>query len=492
MAIRSGRLAPLAVASLLAVQAGGSLPAYAAGARASGSPACRYDVAVGPLPDLVLDVAVDCGALPVERLVAVDGALPRYLAGISDATGQKLAREDDAWLLPKTGPRVARYRVELGAMGAREHDYTSAYALGGSVLAELSTWVLLPQPLPEGAVLRLAPSPAAGVGFATALEQVDGALEMPASALRYAGYSVFGRFRETRMSRAAPGALAPQAEAARRGATADVRLVTLDGPLELPAAETDAWVADTASAVEKFWQGFPVDRLLLVLMPQPARSNVPYGRVIGGGGASLMVLMGEKVAQPTLYRDWVLIHEMVHLGSPFVRRSPWMTEGFATYFEPIIRYRAGRRTAESLWAEFAQDMPRGLDAIEREGLAYTRRGIYWGGAIFMLLADMEMRERSGGKRGLEDCLRTILHGGGDATQLVSADWMIDACDRASGGDTMRRLAQRHAFSRHPVDLEDIWRRLGVIRSGDGQVRLDEGAPLAWLRRAIADGKIGAS
>ncbi|MCC7046220.1 MAG: hypothetical protein IT562_05865 [Alphaproteobacteria bacterium] len=488
MNLRSAGLALLAVASLAAVQAGGSTPAGAA----TGSPACRYDVAIGPLPDLALDVSVDCGTLPVERLVAADGALPRYLAGINDEAGRSLVREDDAWLLPKTGPRIARYRLELGAMGAREHDYTSAYALGGSVLAELSTWLLLPQPLPEGAVLRLATNPAPGVGFATALAATDGALEMPASALRYAGYSVFGRFHETRMRRAAPGALAPQAQAAQRGGTADLRLVTLDGPLDLSRADIEAWVSDTAEAMEKFWQGFPVDRLLLVLIPQPGRSNVPYGRVIGGGGASLMVLLGEQVAQPTLYRDWVLIHEMVHLGSPFVRRSPWMTEGFATYFEPIIRYRAGRRSAESLWAEFSHDMPRGLDAIEREGLAYTRRGAYWGGAIFMLLADVELRERSGGKRGLEDCLRSILHGGGDATQLVSADWMIDACDRASGGDTMRRLGQRHAWSRQPVDLDGLWRKLGVVQDADGQVRLDDSAPLAWVRRAIADGKIGAS
>ena len=110
----------------------------------------------------------------------------------------------------------------------------------------------------------------------------------------------------------------------------------------------------------------------------------------------------------------------------------------------------------------------------------------------MLLADVEMRERSGGKRGLEDCLRAILHDGGDATRLVSADWMLDACDRASGADTMRRLAQRHAWSRQPVDLDALWRRLGVVRGADGQVRLDDSAPLAWVRRAIADGKIDAS
>jgi hypothetical protein len=453
---------------------------------------CRYKVGIGALPELPLDIAADCGTLPVERFVAVDRTLSRYLASIQDGQGRALNRDDDAWALPASGPRLVRYRIDLGRMGARERDYTSAYAIGESVLAEHSSWLLLPQPLPEGAVLRLSPRAAAGVGFATALSERDGALEMPAAALRYAGYSVFGRFHEARLRPPAPGALAPEALPARRGAVADLRLVTLDHPLDLPASELTGWVEDTARAISTFWHGFPVDRLLLVVIPQPGRNSIPYGRVIGGGGASLMVMVGEKAQRSALYGDWVLIHEMVHLGSPFVARNPWMTEGFATYFEPIIRYRAGRRSAESLWAEFAQDMPRGLDAIEREGLAYTRRGIYWGGAIFMLLADIEMRERSAGKRGLEDCLRAILHDGGDATRLVGADWMIDRCDRADGGSTARRLAQRYAWARHPVDLAEIWRRLGVNRSEDGQVRLDDSAPLAWVRRSISEGKGGPS
>lgn len=471
--------------------------ALALGVTASGGPvpaqpaaSCRYDVAIGTPPEFALEIAVDCGALPVERLAAVDRTLPRYLASIAGADGRPLVRDDNLWALPADAPRVARYRIDLGAMGTRERSYTSAYALGESVLADLSTWLLQPQPLPDGAVLRLHPRPAAGVGFATALVERDGALEMPAGALRFAGYSVFGRFTETRLRPPAPGAQAPGADASLRARRADLRLVTLDHRLDLPAGEIAAWVDDTARAIGNFWQGFPVDRLLLVAVPQPGRSGIPYGRVIGGGGASLMVMVGEQAQRAALYGDWVLIHEMVHLGSPFVLRHPWLTEGLATYFEPIIRYRAGRRSVESLWAEFAQEMPRGVDAIEREGLANTRRGIYWGGAIVMLLADIEMRERSAGKRGLEDCLRSILHEGGDATRLVGVDWMAEACDRADGGDTMRRLVQRHAWSRQAVDLAEIWHRLGVTRGEDGQVKLDDGAPLAWVRRSISEGKGG--
>lgn len=464
-----GVLAALAVLLLTLPAAGADSP-----------PACRYDVAVSPPPELRLDIRVDCGALPVERLSAADRTLPRYLDGPTDDAGTPLQRAEDGWALPATGPRVARYAIRLGAMGTTERSYSAAYALGQSVLAELSAWVLLPQPLPQDAVLHLAPRSPPGSGFASALRPRDGGFDLPAAALRFAGYSVFGRFGERRLS-------PPGQEG--RGA-ADVRLVTLDERTDLPPDDVAAWIDDTARAVGGFWHGFPVDRLLLVVLPQAGREGVPFGRVIGGGGASLLLVLGEHARPAALHEDWVLIHEMVHLGSPFVWRAPWLTEGLATYFEPIIRYRAGRRSEASLWAEFARDMPRGLDAMEREGLGQSRRGMYWGGAIFMLLADLEIRGRSQGRQGLEDCLRQVLRDGGDATRVVGLDWMIDACDRAVGGSTLRDLARKHVGASAPVDLPAVWRRLGIVRQADGEVLLDDNAPDAWLRRAISGGKPG--
>lgn len=449
-------------------------------AHADSPPACRFDVAITTPPEIRLDVRVDCGALPVERLVAADRILPRYLDGPTDDAGQPLARADEGWALPAAGPRVARYSVRLGAMGTTERSYSAAYSVGQSVLAELSAWVMLPQPLPEEAVLHLVPRAPAGTGFASALRGRDGGFDLPAAALRFAGYSVFGRFDARPLAPPGPGGTG----------VVDVRMVTLDQVTDLPADAVAAWVDDTAQAVSRFWHGFPVDRLLLVVLPQAGRDGVPYGRVIGGGGASLLLVMGERARRDQLQADWVLIHEMVHLGSPFVWRAPWMTEGFATYFEPIIRFRAGRRSEASLWAEFTHDMPRGLDAMEREGLGQSRRGMYWGGAIFMLLADLEIRGRSQGRQGLEDCLRQVLREGGDATRVVGLDWMVDACDRAAGGSTIRSLTRKHVVASAPVDLAAIWQRLGIVRRDDGQVVLDDNAPDAWLRRAIAIGRPG--
>lgn len=453
------------------------LPATAG---AADPPACRYDVAAGPMPALTLQIRLDCGTLPVGRLAAVDRTLPRYLEPPTDDRGVALERDGDGWALPAAGPRVARYTVRLGDMGTTERSYSAAYAVGQSVLAELSAWVLLPQPLPEDAVLHLVPRTAPGDGFATALKPRGEGFDLPASALRFAGYSVFGRFRAQSLAPPGPGG----------AGSAAVRLVTLDQPTDLPAAEIDAWIGDTAAAMSRFWNGFPVDRLLLVVLPQAGRGGVPYGRVIGGGGASLLLVLGQHAQREALHEDWVLIHEMVHLGSPFVWRAPWLTEGLATYFEPIVRFRSGRRSEASLWAEFARDMPRGVDALEREGLGQSRRGMYWGGAIFMLLADLEVRERTKGRQGLEDCLRTILRQGGDATRVVGLDWMIEACDGALGSPTLRNLTDRYVRSQGPVDLAGIWRRLGVVRRDDGEVWLDDNAPAAWLRRAISQGKTG--
>ncbi len=73
----------------------------------------------------------------------------------------------------------------------------------------------------------------------------------------------------------------------------------------------------------------------------------------------------------------------------------------ATYFEPIIRARAGWIDEQAVWDEFMRSMPQGLPAVGRIGLekGESYRDIYWGGAIYCLLADLEIREKTGGRSG---------------------------------------------------------------------------------------------
>ena len=109
--------------------------------------------------------------------------------------------------------------------------------------------------------------------------------------------------------------------------------------------------------------------------------------------------------------------------------------------------------------------------------------IYWGGALFMLLADVAIRTQSGNRLGLEDCIRAVLVRGGDASRRWRLDQALAACNAASGGSAVAMLVDRHIDSAHPLDLDALWRDLGVIPGPDGVTVTDE-APLAAVRRAI--------
>ena len=109
-----------------------------------------------------------------------------------------------------------------------------------------------------------------------------------------------------------------------------------------------------------------------------------------------------------------------------------MEEGLATYVEPLGRARTGLIAVEQVWSELLDGLPKGLPGAGDRGLDRTPTWgrTYWGGALFWFLADVEIRRRTSGRRGL-DALRAI-----------------------------------------------------VVRRDEGHVRFDEAAPLAWVRRAI--------
>jgi predicted metalloprotease with PDZ domain len=115
--------------------------------------------------------------------------------------------------------------------------------------------------------------------------------------------------------------------------------------------------------------------------------------------------------------------------------------------------------------------------------------IYWGGAMFALLTDIEMRKRSDGARGIEDCLRAVRRDGGTGDKRWTTEEFIAACDRAVGGGVMAQHARIYYVDGGPVDLEKLWTALGVVPQ-DNRVTLRSDAPLAKIREAIIWGKPG--
>jgi hypothetical protein len=257
---------------------------------------------------------------------------------------------------------------------------------------------------------------------------------------------------------------------------------------DLPEVRLVNWVEQCALAVTGYFGQFPVKKAR-VRISTSDRRGVSNGRSFGERGAMCRISLNPHASLGELNEDWVLTHEMVHFGFPSVpEQHHWIEEGTATYVEPIARARAGILSVEEMWGDMIRDMHQGLPESGDRGLdnTHTWGRTYWGGALFCLLADVEIRKRSANRKGLEDALRAINRAGG----TIEVDWplarALEIGDRETGGKTLTELYEKMRAAPVAVDLPDLWKQLGVERRGPS-VAFDDQAPLAAVRRSILKG-----
>lgn len=283
----------------------------------------------------------------------------------------------------------------------------------------------------------------------------------------------------------ASNAAAAPARISAGGAQIEVT-IPADG-LALSRPELMAWIARSADAVIAYYGRFPVPRFRIEIKPAAGRSGVVTGTTWAYGGAHARIVVGEHATADDLARDWIMVHEMIHTAFPDQPEDySWIEEGISTYVEPLARSWAGGYPADRVWLELIQRLPQGLPAAGDRGLDHTHTWgrTYWGGALFCLLADVEIRERTNGQRGLVDALRGILAAGGND----QVDWSIERAfregDKATGVPVLQELYRRMKDAPVSPDLGALWRSLGV-RVREGALVIDERAPRAAIRRAIS-------
>lgn len=431
---------------------------------------CRYDARYHPGPQASLDVSVRCEGEGIEGFAAREAVISSYVTRATTPRGETVERTDDGtFLLPAGEAPAIDYAIDLdGLAEAAPGDGLLIRRVGGAFMAPLSSWLLQPRPLVPEAPMRVLVQTPPGLGFTSAL--TDGLLA--SQDLPWATYGVLGVY-EQRVVKLPGGVL---------------EVVLLDGPVAAGREALFAWIRRCAEAVGHFYGRFPLPRAVLVVVPQPDAAGVLRGRLIPAGGAGVALVLGEGTTAAQLADDWMLVHELLHLGVPSIRGGAWLDEGLATYYEPIVRARAGLVSHEAVWRELLYDMPQGREAVEGPGVAQVSepRAMYWGGAIVAMLADVRARASSGGRVGLEDGLRAVLDAGGETTRSWSLDRLVAQVDERLGGPLLAELVRDHAVRGSPVALEELFDKLGVVRDGSG-VRLDDTAPWAAIRRAIING-----
>jgi hypothetical protein len=266
--------------------------------------------------------------------------------------------------------------------------------------------------------------------------------------------------------------------------------VTFDaGRFDLSAAVLLGWVERCARAVSGYYGQFPV-RHVQVVLHSVHGSGIHGGHTDADPEPLIDIEVGEHATSLELEQNWSLTHEMVHLALPNLRRSHhWLEEGLASYVEPIARARAHWLAEANVWREWHENLERGLPEAGDRGLDHTPTWgrTYWGGALFCLLADLEIRKRTDNRFELRDALRAILAAGGDMTAEWSIDRVFETGDLATHTHVLRELYQAHKDAPVSVDLEALWRELGVSER-HGEIQYDDAAPSAAIRRTFVIGR----
>jgi predicted metalloprotease with PDZ domain len=261
------------------------------------------------------------------------------------------------------------------------------------------------------------------------------------------------------------------------------------GNIALPREKIFDWIKASAKAVSTYYGRFPVNSLRLLIVPVDG-ARVRGGTTWGYRGAAIRLPFGRDSTEDDLKRDWVIVHEMVHTALPDLDdRYAWLSEGLAVYVEPVARVQAGDLTAQEIWQAMMRDMPKGLPQAGDQGLDNTdtwgRK--YWGGAMFCLLADIEIRKRTGNKFGLQDAMRGVLAAGGNHEQDWSIERVLTTADKAVGVDVLTHLHNEMGPKPVAPDLAALWRDLGLKMQGES-LAFDDTAPLAAIRKSITEAR----
>ncbi|RMG09519.1 MAG: hypothetical protein D6731_19370 [Planctomycetota bacterium] len=266
-----------------------------------------------------------------------------------------------------------------------------------------------------------------------------------------------------------------------------VETVLLPGARRVDDDAVARWLAQAGQELISLCDRLPAARVVVFVQPVPGVAEAsPFGMVLRSRPPSVGIYLGGEADEAALARDWVAVHEFLHLALPRLRPDPdWLSEGLATYYQEVARLRSGRIDARTLAEHFAWGVRQGRRESDGRSLEECSRSmhrlrcyraVYWGGALFSFDLDLALRERTHGARGLEDALAALRNRNFEATPGAFAR----AVDSLAGEALFASVAARHVEGPAFASSEPLLALLGV-RKGSGEAGEASERALATLR-----------
>lgn len=293
------------------------------------------------------------------------------------------------------------------------------------------------------------------------------------------------------------------------------RVAMTDGVLRVavlgnddPAVRTKMtqWITRASQALLQVYGRAPVPEVQIKIIPinktgfPKAILDAYAGRGVWGGessrgqGNSLELGVDPSPPLSDFVEDWTAVHELSHLTHPYLGdRGSWLAEGLATYYQNVLRARAGLLTSAQAWERMAngfRDNAAGKhdDTTLEEAASTMHRThnftrVYWAGTAYWLTVDRDLRRASGGRTGIDDALSRFR----DCCLPSYREWkpedFVGRLDALSNSDVFTRRYREFSQMRQFPEWEKVYADLGIAFDGE-RLHFDDTAKDAAIRRAI--------
>jgi hypothetical protein len=275
-----------------------------------------------------------------------------------------------------------------------------------------------------------------------------------------------------------------------------LRLAILDGADAEQRKRLGEWIAHVSRAALSAYGRLPLADVQVLIVPVGrADKPVVFGQSTRGQGHGLTLFVDPSRPAAEFDRDWVAVHELSHLFHPYLGgRGAWLAEGLATYYQNVLRARAGLLAPGQAWEQIDAGFARGRsdtragnatleEAADGYGNTHAYMRVYWSGTAYWLEVDAELRRASADRLSVDEALRRF-----DACCLPSyRRWepaeFVAKLDSLLGTDVVARRFGQFRARRDFPDTAALYAALGIVRDGDS-LRFDDTAQAAGARQAI--------
>ena len=255
---------------------------------------------------------------------------------------------------------------------------------------------------------------------------------------------------------AAPAEEAVQSDNLRR-LNRDGRQLELLIDADISGATRDkltAWIEFIAETLGRVYGHWPRQRWQVAISPASGSIDdpIPWAQVQRGDVDRIDFFTVTSSSLDQLKSAWTGYHELAHLLIPYRGwGDAWFSEGLASYYQNILRFRAGIISEQQLWQKLHEGFQRGIAEARFNGqpLAAVSAGlpdhggymrVYWSGAWYFLVADTRLRLQSGGAQGLDQALAALNRCCAD--QQLSVVEMVELLDELNRLVLFRRSMRR--------------------------------------------------